>query len=224
VDFDLTHYDLEYYTKKKKEYEEGKAWKITPFFMNLDVENKLVLDYGSAAGNMAFEAEKRKARRVIAYDPIYDDHPAIIELIQTGAVRFLTTREVSKINDKFDLILCSDVIEHVIPNEVVVFIKDLIRFSHDDSIICINSPVRINLAWLIGKPLASSQQGHINVMNPWKVVSLFKKFGFRLLEKPRIIAVSKNRWIRKLEDLPFPFNALWGGHYFLRFISEKHAG
>lgn len=224
MDFDLTHYDLSYYAKKKKEYEAGKAWKIAPFFKSLNVEKKTVLDYGSAAGNMAFEAKKRKASKVMAYDPIYDDHPEIIELIQMGDIKFLTTQEINRVNNKFDLIFCSDVIEHVIPNEVEAFVKDLIRFTHDNSIVCINTPVKINLAWLIGRPLASSSQGHINVMNPWQVVSLFKKFGFKLLEKPLIVAVSKNPLIRKFEDLRFPLNSLWGGHYFLKFVSEKYAG
>lgn len=223
MDFDLSHYDVSYYLKKKKQYEEGKAWKIIPFFQGLKVKRKTVLDYGSAAGNMAKEAVKKHAKFVIAYDPIYDSYPEIIELIQSRGVKFLTTRELQKLHDEFDLIFCSDVIEHVIPNELEVFVADLVRFAHEKTIICINSPVKINLAFIIGRPLASSIQGHINVMNPWDVIKLFKNHGFKLINKPRVLRISKKPILKNFKKLPYPLNSIWGGHYFLRFIPSNNA-
>ncbi|MCH7673942.1 class I SAM-dependent methyltransferase [candidate division KSB1 bacterium] len=160
--FDLSHYDIAYYAKKKEQYEKGQAWKIEPFFYELDVEGKTVLDYGSAAGNMAKEAVKRNAKAVAAYDPIYDNHPEIVELIHSEGIDFLTTEKLRSVHDKFDLIFCSDVIEHVTPEEVDAFVADLVRFANAKSIICVNSPVKINLAFLVGRPLASETQGHIN--------------------------------------------------------------
>jgi|GEM_PF-3554972 len=224
MDFDLSHYDISYYVKKKKEYEQGKPWKIEPFFFGLDVRDRTVLDYGSAAGNMAREAVKRQAKSVVAYDPIYDSHPELVNLIQSDGVDFVTTKHLESIHDKFDLIFCSDVIEHVVPYEIEFFIANLIKFSHQQSVICINSPVKINFAYCIGRPMASTTQGHINVMNPWHVNRLFNKVGFALIAHPIVLGVSKKPLLRKLGDLPYPLNSVWGGHYFMRFAAKTDAG
>jgi len=224
MDFDLSHYDSSYYAIKKKEYEQGKAWKIEPFFDGLQVRDKTVLDYGSAAGNMAREAVKRQAGTVVAYDPIYDDHAEIVDLVKSEGIDFVTTKNLRSIDDKFDLIFCSDVIEHVVSYEIESFVGELLRFAHDQSVICLNSPVKINLACLTGSPLASATQGHINVMNPWKVKRIFGKFGFLLQLPPMVLGVSKKPVLRRFGDLPYPLNCIWGGHYFMRFASGTNAG
>lgn len=220
MEFDLNYYDLSYYQKKIEQYERGEAWKVNPFFEGLTVENKTVLDYGSAAGNMAKEAMKRNAKTIVAYDPIYDAHPEILEAVQINGINFLTTNELRQIEDKFDLVFCSDVIEHVVSSEVKTFVDDLVNFANTPSIICINSPVKINLAWLIGRSLASSTIGHINVMSPWKVISLFRNHQFKLINKPRVLGISRKKIFYYFEKLPYPLNSLWGGHYFMRFTQS----
>jgi 2-polyprenyl-3-methyl-5-hydroxy-6-metoxy-1,4-benzoquinol methylase len=217
METELSYYDKEYFLKKKREYEDEKSWKIDVFFNGLDVEEKSVLDYGSAAGNMAREAKSKKAARIIAYDPIYDSNPDIINSIKVEGIDYISTNELNNLENKFDLIFCSDVIEHVVPKEINLFITNLLKYAHKDSIICLNSPVKINLAFLLGKPLASSSVGHINVMNVWNVIKLFKKHNFTILQNPIIRGISKKKLLKKVENLPYPINSIWGGHYFLRF-------
>lgn len=217
MEVDLSHYDMNYYLTKKAQYEGDRAWKVKPFFRNLQVKDKTVLDYGSAAGNMAIEATRHQARAVFAYDPIYDEHPEIVAAILSPGINYVTTGQLQKFEEKFDLIFCSDVIEHIVPGEVTTFIANLVRVTHEKSIICLNTPVKINLAWIIGKPLASASRGHINVMSPWQVIKLFKMFDFHLIEKPFVRGISKNKLLQHLENLPYPLNSIWGGHCFFRF-------
>lgn len=91
-----------------------------------------------------------------------------------------------KINKKFDLVICCDVIEHILnPDVLINYIK---RFSHSDSLIVFSTPERDLLRGL--NCMASQKPEHVREWNQKEFMSYLCSRGFEI-EQTKLVPAMK---------------------------------
>jgi len=104
-------------------------------------KDKSVLDVGCVGQDWSYQSEdwlhskiKKTARSIIGVDI---DREGIADLQKKG-FNIVHADELEKLNEKFDIVLMSDVIEHV--DNPVDFIRFYIRFASEEGLLLITTP------------------------------------------------------------------------------------
>ncbi len=148
-----------------------------------------ILDYGSGNAEFSIFNDKVKIKSITSYDPLYPDD--VNEIFQRLNIKSKACNDISNLNntEKFDLIICQSVIEHVTyPNQEIKKMKNLLS---TDGIIYINNPympIKKDLKKLIAAKKITKESrlscyhiDHINYMMPNSFIQLISKNDLKVV-------------------------------------------
>lgn len=192
-------YNKQFFNKiKQGSYSSAKI--ILPLVFNL-IHPKSVVDVGCATGTWLKICQQLKIKNLLGLDGKHVDK----NLFKLNPKYFLATNlnEPIKIKQKFDLLICLEVAEHLPPNKANIFIGSLTTLSN---IILFSAAI----------PFQSGQE-HLNEQWPDYWVKKFKKRGYSPIDfirqqvwnnpkvewwyKQNIFLFVKNTTIQKNEKL-----------------------
>ncbi len=151
-------------------------------------KNLKLLDYGSGNSEFSLFKNKYNISEIISYDPLYPNNiNDIFKRLKIASKAINKTNDLD--NEKFDIIICQSVIEHVSdPNSEISNMK---KFLKDDGIIYINNPymnIKKDLKNLISAKHIKKEDhiscyhiDHINYMMPNIFLKLCKKNDLQLI-------------------------------------------
>tara|TARA_B100000787_G_scaffold168943_1_gene158836 strand:+ start:391 stop:1353 length:963 start_codon:yes stop_codon:yes gene_type:complete len=153
-----------------------------------------IIDYGCGLGEYPKLSEILGFNKIVAYDPMYsDDHKISYEKSGFNKIEAINNIEQLSKKTKFDVIICTAVIEHAIsPKKMFSDLRDI---SNTDSIILFSNPVMpleddiSNIEKLVGqkskkiriKRYLHYHLGHINYMLGAQIARLVKEYGFKTM-------------------------------------------
>src|SRR5690554_5159165 len=146
-------------------------------------KNKHVLDVGCIGQDKTIESDtwlhgriKKVASKLIGADIIESE---ITRLKQLG-FNIMKPEELSEANEKFDLIIMGDVIEHV--NDPGQFLAFYAQFLKDNGEMIICTPNSFGIRYILqvffyGKP--STNEEHTMAFDPYVMLELFQRIGLK---------------------------------------------
>ena len=149
------------------------------------IKNKKILDIGCGVGTIDFYLVKKGAK-VLGIDIA---HNGISVARQTAKQLQLKNRFAFKVMkfpdqcpvDKFDIILCSEVLEHL-PNDKLAVIK-MKKLLKPNGIVIASSPSNTSLFFKLGMlNRHEKKSGHLRRYDRTSFKSLFSKAGFKVVE------------------------------------------
>jgi len=107
-------------------------------YKNLKKKDSIkLLDYGSGNAEFSLFKKKYKIQKIVSYDPLYPKN--IKDIFTKYKINSNPTNDLKEIlNEKFDIIICQSVIEHV--NDPNFEITNMRKMLSDNGIIYINNP------------------------------------------------------------------------------------
>lgn len=161
---------------------------------NKNLDQISILDYGCGLGDYPKLAEILGFKKIVAYDPMYtDEHQKSFK--ESGFNNILSINSISQLSEdaKFDMIICTAVIEHAISPRKMF--NDLEKLSKSNTLILFSNPVmNIEKDLPSMKKLITSKSddikskrylhyhlGHINYMLGKQINTLTNDYGFRIL-------------------------------------------
>ncbi len=118
--------------------------------MNVKVAEKKILDLGCGRGELCIASMRRGAIKVVGLDFSLDaieiarDHLAKCEDLKNNDVSFIQGNALElNLNEKFDIIFLTDIIEHLYDNQLeVLFKKVQLHLAHDGLVIIHTMPTK----------------------------------------------------------------------------------
>lgn len=168
--------------------------KLLVSLANKNINELSIIDYGCGLGEYPKLSEILGFNKIIAYDPMYsDDHK--VSYKKSGFKKIEPINNINQLSKKtkFDIIICTAVIEHVIsPKQLLSDLKDI---SNTDCIILFSNPVMpieddiSNIQKLVEEKSKKIQiprylhyhLGHINFMLGPQIARLIKEYGFKTM-------------------------------------------
>jgi len=148
------------------------------------------------------------------------------------SIKFMQTNAESiTSDDKYDLILCTEVIEHT-KNPVKV-IKNIKALLSDDGIGVVSLPNAFSLPYSLTyiirtlKGEKMSQEEHDHLKYPfWKSIKIFKEIGFKIIETTGtnilfggpVFSLYRSSFFPKINKLNFYISKLWPFKYCSQFF------
>lgn len=131
------------------------------------VPNPNLLDVGGGNGKLLFPFIKNGTK---CYIVDYNQNP-LLEITWLA-----TTLKTLETKEKFDIIICSHVLEHVV--DPVEFLKDIIPFLKEKGMLYVEVPLEI---WS-GVPLGNAPVTHINFFSEGSLGNTLRIAGFNILK------------------------------------------
>lgn len=171
-----------------------------------------ILDYGCGLGEFSKLSEILGFKKIVAFDPMYtDDHQISYEKSNFKNIDVINNIDQLSNNTKFDIIVCTAVIEHAISPKKIF--SDFKKHSNSNTIILFSNPVMdIEKDIPIIKKLVALKAnkikrkkylhyhlGHINYMLGEQVNHLINDYGFKII--PMYPNSSKKSLVKKLKKL-----------------------
>lgn len=159
------------------------------------LQSKKVLDIGCGAGTVSFYLASKKAR-IWGIDI---SQRAIQKCVQTAknlslqkqARFFCGTLDTLKNNSKFDLVICSEVIEHIENDRE--FLKDIYKILKKGSVLILSTPSKNAPLYKIGFARKFDKRvGHLRRYLPEEIEELVKSVGFSIKEVKLTEGVLRN--------------------------------
>ena len=161
---------------------------------NKNINELSIIDYGCGLGEYPKLSEMLDFKKIVAYDPMYsDDHQESYEKSGFKKVEAIKSIDQLSKKTKFDVIICTAVIEHAIsPKKMLSDLKDisktgtLILFSNpvmpiEDDISNIEKLVTQKSKKIQIKRYQHYHLGHINYMLGPQIARLVKEYGFKIM-------------------------------------------
>lgn len=164
-----------------------------------------VLDLGSGGGRHSFAAMKIGAKAV-SVDLVYDDVAQVrgfavdlsglseysgrpIPLAVVSDARCLPFPDRS-----FDAVICSEVLEHIYEDEVVL--AELARVAKEDVVVAVSVPSCFPevVNWIISKEYHAALRGHIRIFQRRGLVSKMSRVGLGEISSHRAHAFHSPYW------------------------------
>jgi 2-polyprenyl-3-methyl-5-hydroxy-6-metoxy-1,4-benzoquinol methylase len=171
-----------------------------------------ILDYGCGLGEYPKLSEILGFKKIVAFDPMYtDDHQKSYEKSGFKYIKAIKNIDQLSKNSKFDIIVCTAVIEHAISPRKIF--SDLKKISGVNTLILFSNPVMdiekdvSNIKKLVDlksneiktKRYLHYHLGHINYMLGKQVSTLVSDFGLKIL--PIYPNNSKKSFLVKLKKI-----------------------
>lgn len=160
-------------------------------------KNKIkIIDIGCGDCSLLMSIRNKSKFLLSAHD-IYNGNK---ELIENEGIKFYSGDiENNSINEKFDMIICNQVIEHSLnPNK---FMSSLKLLGHKESIFIFETPNNSSIDLNIFKGFWGGFHApqHINIFNPNSVLRLFEKNNFTIINIDQI--TSTWSWCSAIKNL-----------------------
>lgn len=184
---------------------------ILRFLQKYGIQSKKVLDLGCGVGTVDFYLAKKGAV-VLGIDI----SQKVIEIATKNARDFKLNKVKFKImnfpksvpNGKFDIIICTEVLEHLRYDKLAI--QKIETLSHTGSIIIVSSPSQNAPLHRMGLLKSFDKEvGHLRRYTIESYISLFKDYGFKILETKKTEGILRN----------FLFTNSFGG-FLLRILSK----
>ncbi len=165
---------------------------ITVEFKRLSMKpGAKILDIGCGAGRHICEAFRLEGVTAVGADVNFDDmvetrgklnfHEKVGE--HGGGVWALSAADVNNLpfkNNSFDLVICSEVLEHIPDHETAVF--EIMRVLKPGSNFVVSVPRYIpeKICWALSDEYHKANRGHIRIYKKNELVNLLESSGARL--------------------------------------------
>jgi len=165
---------------------------ITVEFKRLSVKpGAKILDIGCGSGRHICEAFRIEGVTVVGADVSFDDmveargklnfHEKVGE--HGGGVWALSAADVNNLpfkNNLFDLVICSEVLEHIPDHETAVF--EIMRVLKPGSNLVVSVPRYMpeKICWALSDEYHNANRGHIRIYKKNELVSLLESSGAKL--------------------------------------------
>ena len=165
---------------------------ITVEFKRLSVKpGAKILDIGCGSGRHICEAFRIEGVTVVGADVNFDDmveargklnfHEKVGE--HGGGVWALSAADVNNLpfkNNLFDLVICSEVLEHIPDHETAVF--EIMRVLKPGSNLVVSVPRYMpeKICWALSDEYHNANRGHIRIYKKNELVSLLESSGAKL--------------------------------------------
>ena len=165
---------------------------ITVEFKRLSVEpGAKILDIGCGSGRHICEAFRIEGVTVVGADVNFDDmveargklnfHEKVGE--HGGGVWALSAADVNNLpfkNNSFDLVICSEVLEHIPDHETAVF--EIMRVLKPGCNLVVSVPRYMpeKICWALSDEYHNANRGHIRIYKKNELVSLLESSGAKL--------------------------------------------
>lgn len=181
----------ESWNKPTPNFDELKRWEVIEYFIkkiNLQKESN-ILDLGCGRGWLSNLLSSHG--KVLGIEPVEKVVKHAKNLFPH--INFVVGKAASLINEyseKFDLIVSSEVIEHILDKEKVVFVKEIKLLLKSNGYLVISTPrEEAQKEWL---KYNNPDQPIEEWISEKELKDLFKKNGFKLIEVKRISRKPKN--------------------------------
>jgi 2-polyprenyl-3-methyl-5-hydroxy-6-metoxy-1,4-benzoquinol methylase len=159
-----------------------------------NINELTILDYGCGLGEFPKLSEILGFKKIVAFDPMYtDNHQKSYEQSNFKNIKVIKNVDQLSKNTKFDIIVCTAVIEHAISPKKMF--SDFKKLSNVNTIILFSNPVMdiekdvSNIEKLVAlksnkiktKRYFHYHLGHINYMLGKQVSHLVNDYGFKTL-------------------------------------------
>lgn len=184
--------------------------KLLKSLANKKINELSIIDYGCGLGEFPKLSEILGFKKIVAFDPMYtDDHQISYEQSNFKNINVINNIDQLSKNTKFDIIVCTAVIEHAISPKKIF--SDLKKISNVNTIILFSNPVMdierdvSKIKKLVAlkankikiKKYLHYHLGHINFMLGEQVNHLINDYGFKII--PIYPNSSKKSFIKKLK-------------------------
>jgi len=165
---------------------------ITVEFKRLSVKpGAKILDIGCGSGRHTCEAFRIEGVTAVGADVNFDDmveargklnfHEKVGE--HGGGVWALSAADVNNLpfkNDSFDLVICSEVLEHIPDHETAVF--EIMRVLKPGSNLVVSVPRYMpeKICWALSDEYHNANRGHIRIYKKSELVNLLESSGAKL--------------------------------------------
>ncbi|MFH1137523.1 MAG: class I SAM-dependent methyltransferase [Pseudomonadota bacterium] len=179
---------------------------ITVDFSRLNLgPGSRILDMGCGSGRHTAEAARNENALAVGADLNFSDlreaqkrmeyHVALGET-GGGPWAFLTA-DVTRLpyqDNCFDLVICSEVLEHVPDHQKAV--RELVRVLKPGQNLVVSVPARLpeKICWLLSDDYYNSNGGHIRIYNEGELVCLLEECGVRKWAAHRAHALHSPYW------------------------------
>lgn len=165
---------------------------ITVEFKRLSVKpGAKILDIGCGAGRHICEAFRIEGVTAVGADVSFDDMVEAREKLNFhekvgehgGGVWALSAADVNNLpfkNNAFDLVICSEVLEHIPDHEAAVF--EIMRVLKPGSNLVVSVPRYMpeKICWALSDEYHNANRGHIRIYKKNELVSLLESSGAKL--------------------------------------------
>lgn len=205
----------EYYNSLDFKYGMSRSRKARIISLLGDVTDKVVLDVGCAGGYFGEELKKLGAREVSGIDL---STPAVTEAEKRLDKAFVTdiqTEKTSFSDNYFDIIIFSEVIEHLLFPERALL--ELRRVLKDDGMIIVTTPnllvfsnrVRMMLGIFEYKDASFFERGHIHFFTVSSLKKILTETGFTVDKTNNLIHPKVPVWLGNILPNLFAYQAIF---------------
>lgn len=97
-------------------------------------------------------------------------------------------------NNKFDYVICLEVLEHISPNDVFVVLKEINRILKSKGFFILSVPLNEDLEFMINNNI--NYNAHVRIYTPILIKTELLIAGFKILKSKELYAFSKCYWFK----------------------------
>ena len=142
------------------------------------------LDIGCATGNLILEIKKHYQNSIVHGIEYFKYHKDSASNIIKNNIFITDISKPLNLNQQYDLVICTEVAEHIHPSKIHIFLKNLQSVAKNKLII----------SWSSTYPNLDAPPQHLCCLGKKDVIKLLNKFGFKIntQETESFIRYSKN--------------------------------
>ena len=198
----VSKYDSDYGVSSESQ---NRYKSICEFISKKIYTNQCILDIGCATGGLLYNLKKMGYKKIMGLEPSLKCAEYAKDNYDIDVYVGSIYSENNFCNEKFDLIILEQVLEHII--DLKIEIKECLKYLKEDGKIYIGVPNLARLFEYDNELFQAFSTEHINYFNLKTLEILMSKLGFSLLESQEGIAVSiqtiwrkENKVVQKVRD------------------------